>query len=398
MGVQKRPNGKFRLQLRRGGFKVDETYDTQEEADEAERKHLEIMNPPKMGKTTLNQAWAKYELSGDFKDAPENTKLTYRRRIQPSLDALGAYSLRALEDSPEVVKSYFDRRRSAKKTRGSGRYSNMTIRLEIAALSALISFAIERKLCRYNPVFDITRPPIVNRTRRVAEQERAQLQLARREHRDILHHILFQIALESLGCRPGELASAKQVHFSASRRELSFYNTKGNLDRKVHVPPTALSAINEQLKTRAAKDEYIFSSKSRDKRPIPYNWGPGVVTLRKRGIVLPGFHSHANRREFISNGIEENINTHALRLHVGHKSVVTTEGYNMATSTSKTLRDAIDGAEKSRDKDLIYAMFRSVGMTEEQLERFKLMEQGDTGPVVFKDGNGQFHTPFKPKK
>lgn len=385
--IHKLPSGAFRVQIRLKGYDTfDKSFSTIEEACQARDRQLEVSKPKARGEKTLREVRDLYEDSAEFTDAPENTQITYKKRLAATIEALGNYALKALEKNPEILRSYFDKRRLTKKTRGAGRYSASTIRLEIAAVGQLISWAKERGYCTYNPAHEVKKPSPVRRERRVEEEERAKLKLARKTRDDLKKHTLFNIAIESLGCRPGELANAQRKDFNAEKREITFRNTKDKKkSRTVHVPPEALSAINEQLSLQDEDDPLIFSSRKNGKgEPVPYCWGSGITTLKRNLVVKKDYSAHVGRHEFITNAIEENVNTLAISKHVGHASVATTELYNHATTTSKTLRARIDEAEKNRDVYLAIEIFKQAGWPEEELEKMR-KQAGCSSWITFEE-------------
>lgn len=197
------------------------------------------------------------------------------------------------------------------------RLSSTSIRLEVAALSAVVAFAKQRKIVQSNFVRHIDRPAQAKRKRRVPGVEVAGLRsVAGGDDERLSEAARFALSLRFIGCRPGELSRLKRSDLSLHRREATFRDTKyKSEDRLVHLTDEVIDVLNNQIfyyKTKGIKSEYVFSTLSKkvvDGQPVyvHYNYESGVKALRKLGVVDKSYHSHAMRREFVSRCIEDNL-------------------------------------------------------------------------------------------
>lgn len=367
MGIFQAANGRWRLQLRRKHLRVDEYFDTEEEAKAAELEALEAL-APSSDKLTLSRLWERYSQSQQFEDKAVNTQTTERTRIRPVLAKLGNYTLAELEDNPGAIYDYMDARRKVVSARTNKRISNASIRLEIAALSALVEFAKKRRMVRENFVSHISRPAQNKRKRRVAPVEQGRLKLfTRNSNPDIAKAARFLLLVRHLGCRPGELMALAVRDVLLDTSEVIFRDTKNGTDRRVHATAEARELLALQLEDLPSKCEYMFFTWSRFEQAfVPYNYAHGVRILRELEVISKDMHAHAGRREFVSRAIESGVELLTIKKQTGHKSVQALEIYDEGLATAPEVRQQLDAlAAKVADENLWGAM-EAAGMTLEQ--------------------------------
>lgn len=246
MSVIPLPSGKYRVQIRRKSLQLDEVFSTEAEAKEVEARVLS--KHTKADGLTLARLWEMYVNSSQFDDKSEQTKATERSRIKPVLGKLGGYALGELEANIYIIYEYIDARRKVTSQRTGKRLSNSSVRLEIAALSAVVEFAKKRQMLRANFVTGISRPTASKRKRRVSPKEQGQLQIyARNSDLRFAQIARFLLLIRHLGCRPGELKALRVSSVNLDRRELTFFETKNGKDRCVHVTSDAAQLLHLQL-------------------------------------------------------------------------------------------------------------------------------------------------------
>lgn len=234
MSVVQLPSGRWRLQIRKKHLEVDRVYDTQEAALVAKAEFLERHNTDGKG-MTLNQLWPRYVDSQMFEDKAAKTQSTELGRIKPVLEKLGNYRVTELAADTNLISDYIDARRKAISPRTKRKMSNTSVRLEVAALSALIAYAVRRKIVNQNFVSNLPRPVAGKRKRRVTPEEQGRLAIyARNSDPAVAQAARFQLLIRHLGCRPGELRGLLVKDISLPRRELTFWDTKNGTDRRVH--------------------------------------------------------------------------------------------------------------------------------------------------------------------
>ncbi|MEN5423146.1 tyrosine-type recombinase/integrase [Comamonas aquatica] len=370
MGVTLQSSGKYRVQIRRKNVQLDAVFSTEAEAKEAEAKALSRQS--RAGSLTLDRLWEMYVGSTQCGDKSEQTRATERSRIKPVLAQLGKYALGELESNTSIIYEYIDARRKVISSRTGKRLSNSSVRLEIAALSAVVEFAKRRQIIRANFVTGISRPATAKRKRRVSSREQGQLQIcARNSDLRFAQIARFLMVIRHLGCRPGELKSLRVSSVNLERCELTFFDTKNGKDRCVHVTSDAAQLLHLQLNDVQKDCPYVFGSwSSSGKKWVPYNYASGVNLLREYGIIDKDYAAHAGRREFISRAIESNMSYGTIKKQTGHQSTQALEIYDEGLSTAPEIRAELDRlAEKVQGENLLGTL-DALGLTPELQQKF----------------------------
>lgn len=394
MSVLQLPNGKFRVQLRRKGFpKFDKVFSSRDEAEIAEAtikgEQRAVEAPTGL---TLAECWGRYCQSQSFLQKAPKTRSTEAGRIQPVLAKLGAYSLQNLQNAPSLVYDYIDERSNEISPRTKKKLSTTSVRLEVAALSAVVAFAKQRKIVQANFIRQIERPAQAKRKRRVDGVEVAGLRsVALSTDARAAEAARFVLLLRYIGCRPGELAKLRRPDVSLSKSELIFRSTKyKQTDRLIHLTKSAIGMLDTQIryyKESGIQSDFVFSTRSTastndESVYVLYNYESGIKLLRKLGVVEQSFHAHAMRREFISKAIETGLPYATIRKQTGHHSTQAIEIYDEGLSTAPEIREALDKHENSIQADEIFGMMRRMGMTPEQIRGFRDGLKQDAGDAI----------------
>lgn len=385
MTVSRLPSGKWRVQIRRKTLQLDEIFETEEAAKAAEADALERHEQAGQG-LRLKDLWERYTQSRMFEEKSENTQKTERCHIKPVLESLGNYTMPELAEAPETIDDYLDTRRRVVSPRTGRKLSNTTLRLEVAALSAVVAFAKQRRIVRANFVVGISRPAATRRKRRFSDTEQGKLALLAR-HSDIslAKPSRFLLLVRHLGCRPGELAALLVSDIRLDRRELTFRDTKNGTDRNVHIVSEAATLINLQLADNPEESPYLFGVWSREKKEyVPYWYINGINHLKEEGHLPPDMHAHAGRREFISRAIEASVPLMTIKKQTGHKSTQAVDIYDDGLSTAREVRETWDKLDKTVQAENLLGAMRAAGMTPEQEAEF-----------LQRIGQGQWIDPFK---
>ena len=401
MGVRQIASGRWRLQIRKQSLKVDEVFDTKEAALEAEARLLATRKQDP-GKMKLSQLWAEYLDSDMFEVKAPKTQSTELGRIKPVLEKFGDCAIEELAENVKLVKEYKRERQKTISPRTKKKMSNTSVRLEMAAYSAVIEFAVEEDYLDVNFVNQVKRPPKGERKRRVSQEEQGNLAIfARNSDPAVAQAARFQLIIRHLGCRPGELRDLRVRDVAVLRREVTFWDTKNGTDRRAHATEEALTMIQLQLDSLPEDSPYLFPTWSPYKNKkcwVPYVYANGVKLLRRLGVVLPDYHAHAGRREFVSRAIEGNVPHMTIKKQTGHKSTQALEIYDRGLSTAPTIRAELDRlAADVKDEGLLGAL-RALGLTPEQERKLAAMQGKDmTGSqswVALQGVDGSFTDPF----
>ena len=390
MSVMQLPSGRWRVQLRRKGYPpFDKVFRSEREARSQERtvrqEQAAVLVPQQL---TVAEVWERYAKSYEFQAKAQHTQKTEACRIKPVLEALGAYSLSVLEQSPHLVYDYIDRRTQHVSPRTKRKLSPSSVRLEISSLSSLVAWAKRRKLVAGNFLRHIDRPGQAKRKRRVTPVEQAALYNAIYDQAQpkLAEAARFALLLRALGCRPGELAAALRADIEARKGELLFRDTKYRKElRRVPLHKEAAGVVDAQLRHAivfAEGSPYLFSTKGRAEqadgsRWRPYGYSCAIKRLREAGVVPDDFHAHAMRREFISRAIEAGLQYSTIRKVTGHHSTQAIEIYDEGLSTAPEVRAALEQHHKTVQGERVLGQLESMGATPEMLASFAALMRGE---------------------
>ncbi|WP_143750093.1 tyrosine-type recombinase/integrase [Caballeronia ptereochthonis] len=279
----------------------------------------------------------------------------------------GSKTVFELEADTSLIYDYIDARLQTISERTKRKMSNTSVRLEVAALAAVVEFAKRRKIVRENFVSHISRPTTKRRKRRVTMQEQKQLQhtALSSENEFLARAARFLLLIRHLGCRPGELKTLQITDLYLGNKELVFQDTKNHTDRRIHVTEIADMLLRKQLETVPDKCPYLFWTASKEGEFVEYHYRSGVDSLRDLGIIQRDYHAHAGRREFISRAIESNISLGTIKKQTGHKSTAALEIYDEGLSTAPEIRAAFDELAEKVKKEQVRGTLQIVGETEE---------------------------------
>lgn len=384
------PSGRWRVQLRRKGYPpFDKVFGTEKEARAKEKAvRLELASTLSPQQLTVAEVWERYSKSYECQGKANNTQATEFSRIKPVLAALGAYSLDVLEKSPHLVYDFIDRRSQHVSSKTKRKLSPSSVRLEVAALSAVVAWAKRRKLVASNFLRQIERPGQSKRSRRVTPFEQAKLTNAMLdfEQPKLAESARFALLLRALGCRPGELAGALRADTDLQKGELLFRDTKFRKElRRVPLHKEAISLLDSQLRHGyevAEGSPYLFTTKGRgeqgdESRWRPYGYSCAIKRLRTAGAVPADFHAHAMRREFISRAIEAGLPYATIRKVTGHHSTQAIEIYDEGLSTAPEVRAALERHHETVQRERMFAQLQSLGVSPEVLEDLAAQLRGE---------------------
>lgn len=358
------PSGRWRALIRRKGFgNESRVFDSQTAAERWERQRLSHMFATKSASTpgpSLAEVVRAYLASPRFMGKAEGTKsrerccadgVLYRGRIHEPTgeDRKGVcYNPRALRDwvSRKVdsidgrdIQDYIDAREQERCWRAPFRkISPDSVRLEVRFLSAVFKFAVQSRFRETNPAlgringFSVPSPQ--QRDSRITpEQEESLLANAYRRIRNSTRSnpSLFPWLdfVRSTGCRPGEAAKIRVEWVKLDERyvEVPRPGTKRRKPRRVLLSDRLLQVLGPQLLRAAVEgSDYLFFSRARDGRLIPYQYHSAWRSLRSAAGVRS--EAHGMRREYIARLFEQTtLNDGQISLLVGDVNPLSLEPY-----------------------------------------------------------------------
>lgn len=420
----KLPNGRFRVQIRiKGHPTIDRVFDSASEArafEDAER-HRIVNNVPLWSLSmTFAEAWKAYQGSLLFNSKRDSTRRTELSRIQRGLDELGPYTLAQLQDGQILARFRDGLVHEPQKARGvnlatpsararvkraldgkAPKLAGDSQRLVLAAVSAVLLWAVDTKLYVRNPLLGIRKPPAAKRTRRMQRDEELNVFLvaksARHAGTQLAEDARFVAIQRELGCRPGELAKLMRSDLDLEASAVRFPDTKNRETRIVHVVAQARELLAAQLvhaEVEHPDSPYVFTSRARQGGlPVPYCYSSAIKRLRKKGIVANDFHAHAVRREFASASFEAGLPVEDIRKATGHKSIKALEAYNVSDALHPEARKRVEAAAALRQKERFEDLAASFGLSAAELTAAVKDARGQSVQLVGREPRVVSHNP-----
>jgi len=408
---QKLPSGSYRVVVSGNGSRKSHTFKTLDEA-QAFADSISGGMP-----TFAHFAEHIYMRSSAYTDNEHNTLISYKsclKRIKPKLG-----HLKLDEINGPVLKRYREGRAQeytrlyAKDENGNrvtlfnsatGNYeeqhtktSNDTIRAELSLIDVILREAVEHGYINSNPANGMKRPSPNVRTRGVEDWEYLNLirvlsgnwELPPTKHTNARQRKPNVLLLERCRylafhywtvARGGELAKLPLENLDIAGRRFWLKRTKNGQPQWRMIPTEALVFVKQQrdyvLKKWGTQAKYLFSA---NKKPSePFDFGEAAKTAVKYGIVGPGFHTHANRREGATDALGAGVSITTAKAITGHSSAASLGLYNIGADVTPTARAEADAYNKKRAKRLRDAMEleRVIYEAAEEAKEKNLVEQG----------------------
>ena len=347
MGIQQLGSDKWRLQIRRRNLKVDKVYPTEREAKQAEAKYL-ASTGSRRSAITVSAAWDLYSASLEFTKKRPRTQSTESGRIKRWLEDFGETPIDAI--GSDDVENYIAKRLKAKPTPGSD-----TVRLEVAAFSALMKHCVRKKYLPANPCIGVPRPSGTRRITRMSKEQIGELmQLLQNPNRRFRYAARLCLLVLATGARPGEWRDVRMSDVDLDKNIVTFRETKyQNQPRTVPLTPTATKLAADQLgdvmtdveiNTAAIAADIMFPSIGRAGDAKPLHYTGALRDAKKQGALPKSVRAHTGRHEFISTLVESSkLDDSRIMALVGHHSPVSMEGYKHVRNVQ--FRDDLEHVE-----------------------------------------------------
>ncbi len=278
-------SGRFRGKARAKGLSASQTFDRHEDAFEWARRTETRMRsgkwqPPTIiaaGQTsdqvTVAKAFELYFTSEDYLQKAVNTQNTERTKSKATIAHFGTIALAAL--TADSVREFIAKRRkeAPARTGKADTMSSHAVRLEVAALSTLCNYAIERKWLEVNPCQGVKRPRGDRRTRRMTDEEIGTILGTMMDLGfEAVAFIFFRLLFTTV-CRPGELASAEKTWLREDPPQIRLPRTKNEDERTILLTQANYKMVVAHLADQAADCPYIFGTPRRFVEGwSPYNY------------------------------------------------------------------------------------------------------------------------------
>lgn len=331
--VEQLKSGRFRAMARHKACYESSTFDRRDEAErwaeatEARMKGGKWRRPvvAKAVVRTVAQAYDEYRKSESYLSLAETTRRADKHRHKPVIDAIGEKRLADLTE--EDVLDYIAKRRKTPTLRHPDRMvSGDAIRLEVASLAAVCSWAVEKRLIPNNPTRGVKRPATNRRTGRLSDA----LIGAIMRHPKVADggkvQLFFRLLFSTV-CRPGELATARRQWYRKDPPQIALPRTKNEDERAILIPDAladefdAYFEMDDWAGNFEGANEYIFATRGTDGTWRPFNyssiWRVVARDLGIAGEVVP----HMSRHEGVSRLFERtNLSDGQIAAVSGHRS------------------------------------------------------------------------------
>lgn len=334
MGIKQLPSGRFRLQIRRARLKIDETFNTREEAQRAMER---LMGGAAGGAAfkprglTLDDAWAMYSESRQHLEKTPNTRRGEITHIKPVLRALGTRPLKSL--ASEDVDDFITQLTKEGKAPD-------TIRNAVSALSAVLGFAVKKKIVTSNVTIGVKRPAVEHVVRRMpAGHQGALMKVLTHPKYRFRAAARLALLVRETGARPGEWAKARWEDVDLRNHKVVFSETKyKRMPRTVPLTTAAMALLDAQMEdlfvTNAATmgdSEWVFPVISREREIVQLQYTGTMRDMKKLGLIPKSLRVHNGRHEFISTLVESSdLDDSRIMSLVGHHSPASMQIYTHA--------------------------------------------------------------------
>ncbi len=244
------------------------------------------------------------------------------------------------EITPERIAHYISTR--------AGKVTNATIRRDLTALSRLLSACIAWGWLTENPARSFDRSIIRHKAAPLALPSDAELATVIKAAPEGMRPIIRLLA--ATGMREAEAVNLAARQIDRERRQIVLTHTKNGRVRRLawSTPGGDAGPILDAL---TAADGPLFANRDGDPyRNFATNFGAVIRRVMAReakaGRPFQRFRAHDLRHRFAVRWLKAGGDLHRLSRHLGHTSVMTTEGY-LRHLTDDEL-DAIDIAERVR--------------------------------------------------
>ncbi len=256
---------------------------------------------------TLLKVQQQYVESEEWLAKAETTRRAELSKQKAVLAALGSKVLTEL--SVDDVRAYMARRRRAPSTKAaepSATVKPHTVRLEVAALSALLNYAIVQKWISVNPVRGVKRPRGDRRTARVDDKLLGKIFDHDAIMMDAKAYMFYRILFSSI-CRPGELATAQRSWLRHDFPQIHLPRSKNEDERVIVLARGTYKQLLSWLEEQPADCPYIFGTKKLSGEGwSPYNYATVWRKVSKDlGLAEKGVVAYSSRHEGISRLFEQ---------------------------------------------------------------------------------------------
>lgn len=363
--IQITPQGTFRAQFSRGGQKFDKTFKLRKDAQEyIDKFAADTLTFGAFIETGYKRSPEWRKLKGPSKDA-------YNSRLTRIVAALGTTPIAAIDK--QMLDGYVTDRLE-QVTRLGRPTSSDTVRQEIVLIGRILNIAVGYGKIPANPASKVEKPKQNRRLIRVEPAQRNNLLLLALG-RATRHRVFrgkdcgiqpanwpraleagrFLFILSDIGGRASELATLPVQNLDFANECLHLDDTKGNVPDRRYFSTISAKLLKQQLLYIADHpknpDGLLFPTRN----GTAHDYQGSVDIARELQLVDQDFHSHACRREFVSNARELGYRDPDLAKLIG-VDVATLARYDVSTGETAEETERRHQLHKLRNLQLRDAM------------------------------------------
>lgn len=294
-------DGKWRARIRRKGYpKLDKVFNDENaakhwaEATETALTRSGRAEPGQASAMVIAELLELYKASTAFTRKAASTR---KRELVAHAEVLRSFGAAGVEKlTVPLLQRWIDRRGAQVKPD--------TVRLEKAALSAVLKFGITRGYCQNNPAKGgLELPERHPREVRISpQQEQALRQAAEvylQDKRALPALRTWLMLLLETGMRPGEAARLRWAQFHADKRQFRIRRdtVKNKQPRVVLLSDDLTDWLKAEQERQGGRTAFVCPSRDGKKG---YDYGKVWQKLRTRAKLPKEIVAHAGRHEFIS--------------------------------------------------------------------------------------------------
>jgi len=389
MGIQQLSSGKFRLQIRRTQLKVDEVFDTREQAELAlsrlsgSARQLKSSRGP-----TLDEAWALYTNDRSFLEKRPNTRRSEETHVKPLLMKMGGRAVKLI--TPDDVNNYIVSETKAGKAAD-------TVRNAVAALSSVLNYCRNKKIVATNVTIGIKRPRTEPTVKRMPSGHQGALMKVL-AHPNYRYRAVARLALlvRETGARPGEWITVEWDDIHLDEQRVVFRNTKyKRMPRTVPLTKAAMALLTQQLEdiTINMLDKFgasvlVFPTLTRDGEITHIHYTGALRDMKKDQLIPKGLRAHNGRHEFISSLVESSdLDDSRIMSLVGHHSPASMQIYTHARNTR--FLPQLEALEDKRRKERAHELAKALGVPPAVIDAYLVHQRQSEASAELDDAGNE---------
>ena len=265
--------------------------------------------------------------------------------------------------------------------------SSDAIRLEVAALSALMNFCRDRGYIAVNPCLGVKRPAAAIVPRRMsADEEGALIALLRHSNFRFRAAARLCLLVRETGARPGEWRHTTWQDVDLENERVIFRRTKyRGQPRTVPLTKAAIRLITDHMMDAISQadsadeknplnitlPDFIFAAIGDDGQAHPMHYTGALRDAKEKNLLPKSVRAHTGRHEFVSTLVEStDLDDARIMALVGHHSPASMEVYKHVRNVR--FLPQLEGLEEMRRKQRAKSLAAALGIPPQTVKQILL--------------------------